>query len=292
MATQPIASSDYLEQIRQRRLHRPGASAAVPGADFVVPKTSSTAPNGAATISSDPQPSSSLLSQPTTQLNNQATTQTQAQAASQPRPQAQTAIQPQSQSQPNTSIPPDAMADDDLLWQKPQPEEVLLEWRAPSRPFKKRNRQFYLTISAIVGLICLILFFAGQFLPIAVVIALAFLGYVLASVKPDEVTNQITSYGIRNDQTLYYWEEMGRFWFTEKFKQPVLNIEVPRFPYRVAILIDDLPKDELQDVLSYVLLLEQPPLTWLDKAAERLQQLIPLDSDDGATSSVPQSLSK
>src|SRR5688572_8191789 len=57
----------------------------------------------------------------------------------------------------------------------PQQEEIVLEWDAPNRPFKKRNRQYYTTVAIIVFLISLILFFAGQFLPIAVVIAVAFL---------------------------------------------------------------------------------------------------------------------
>lgn len=59
---------------------------------------------------------------------------------------------------------------------KPQPEELIFEWRSSARPFKKRNKRYYVTIALIVFLISLILFFAGQFLPIAVVVAVAFFG--------------------------------------------------------------------------------------------------------------------
>ncbi|HKY74256.1 MAG TPA: hypothetical protein VJ246_03025, partial [Patescibacteria group bacterium] len=67
---------------------------------------------------------------------------------------------------------------------KPVKEETLFEWESPERPFKKRDREYYTTIGIIVFLLSIILFFAGQFLPIAVVVAFAFLSYTLASVPP------------------------------------------------------------------------------------------------------------
>jgi hypothetical protein len=161
----------------------------------------------------------------------------------------------------------------------PQPEKVVLEWQAANRPFKKRNRQYYTTIAIIVFLISLILFFAGQFLPIAVVIAAGFLAYVLSAVPPETITNQITTYGIRNDAHLYYWEELGRFWYTEKHKQRLLHIEVARFPHQLTLLLGDRDEEEVTVVLGTVLLQEKPLPTTFDKAAAWLQEKIPLDTD-------------
>jgi hypothetical protein len=162
---------------------------------------------------------------------------------------------------------------------RPQPEQLVMEWHAPSRPFKKRNRQFYTTVAIIVFLISLILFFAGQFLPIAVVIAAAFLVYVLSSVPPEMILNQITTYGIHSDTSMFYWEEMGRFWYSEKYGQKMVHIEVSRFPNQITLLLGEVKEEELTSILSEVLLNEKPNPTAFDKAATWLQEKIPLDTD-------------
>lgn len=160
---------------------------------------------------------------------------------------------------------------------KPMPEELIFQWRAMSRPFKKRDKQYYITIALIVFLVSLILFFAGQFLPIAVVITVAFLAYVLSSVPPEESQISITSYGIRFDDTIYYWEELGRFWFDEKQDNDVINIELGRFPHRITLVYDRKDEETIVSVLSEVLLMERPPLTSYEKASKWLGEKIPLE---------------
>jgi len=159
----------------------------------------------------------------------------------------------------------------------PLPEETVLEWQAPSRPFKKRDRQYYTTIIIIVFLVSLILFFAGQFLPIAVVVSIGFLAYVLSAVPPENITNKITTYGIRIDNDLYYWEELGRFWFEEKYGYQTLLVELNRFPGRIVLLLGQLSKENLTEILSEVLLNQTPPPTYMDKASDWLQKNIKLE---------------
>lgn len=160
---------------------------------------------------------------------------------------------------------------------KPVAEELIYEWQAPSRPFKQHNRQYYTTIGTIVLLICLILFFAGQFLPIAVVIAVAFLSYILSSIPPHTITNQITSYGVRIENQLYFWEELGRFWLKKKFDDELIYIESSRFPNRLMLLIGNEDKELLRSIFSEVLLEQEPPPTAFERAAAWLQRKIPLD---------------
>lgn len=162
---------------------------------------------------------------------------------------------------------------------KPQPEEVLFEWQAESRPFLQRRRKHFTTIGLICVLIAMILFFAGQLLPVAVIIAVFFLYYVLNSTPPGIINHQFTTYGIRIEDTLYYWEEFGRFWFTEKFGKPLLHIEVERFPFRLTMLLGDINKDDMQAVLSEVLLFQVPPPTTYEKVAKWLQEKLPIDMD-------------
>jgi hypothetical protein len=161
----------------------------------------------------------------------------------------------------------------------PDQEELLLGWVAPSRSFKPRKRQYYTTIAAIVLLICLILFFAGQFLPIAVVISVAFLAYILASVPPEQIEHYFTTYGVRVDNNIYYWDELGRFWFTTKYDQPILHIEVSRFPFRLTMLLGEVPVEEVRGILALALIEQQPQPSFYERAADWLQKKIPLEID-------------
>lgn len=162
---------------------------------------------------------------------------------------------------------------------KPMPEELLYEWRADSRPFKKHTRSYYTTIGVIVLLVSLILVFAGQFLPMAVVCAVAFMAYVLNSVPPQEIQYQITTYGVRMGEKLYYWNAMTRFWYSDKYGQELLNIEIVQFPDRLTLVLKDAQKEVLTSILSEVLLLQRPALTTYERIAEWLQEKFPLDLD-------------
>lgn len=163
--------------------------------------------------------------------------------------------------------------------EKPIQEELVFQWQAPSRPFKKRKRQYFTTIATIVLLLCLILFFAGQILPVAVVIAVAFLSYIMATIPPQAVTNSITTFGIHNENDMYFWDEIGRFWFDKKHNDAILHLEVDRFPFRLTLLLGDEKQDVLKEILSEVLINEKPPLTETEKLAAWLQKKVPLDID-------------
>lgn len=164
-------------------------------------------------------------------------------------------------------------------FEKPPQEELVFQWQAPSRPFKKRKRQYFTTITTIVLLLCLILFFAGQILPVAVVVAVAFMNYIMATIPPHTITNSITTFGVHNENDFYYWEELGRFWFDKKFDDDVLFIEVDRFPFRLSLLLGNESKEELDEILSEVLTNERPPLTETEKLSKWLQEKVPLDLD-------------
>lgn len=163
---------------------------------------------------------------------------------------------------------------------KPLPEEDILTWTAPSRPFKKRSKKYFSTVATIGLLISLILGFAGQLAAIAVVVAVAFLAYILSVVPPQDINYKITTWGVRVENNLYYWEELGRFWFTDKYNEALLNIESARFPNRVTMLIGDQDPEVIKVILSEVLLNQKPEPTLYDKAASWLQEKIPLEIEE------------
>lgn len=159
-------------------------------------------------------------------------------------------------------------------------EKMLISWTAPSRPYRKRDKEFYTTIGIIVFLVSLILFFAGQFLFIAVVVSLAFVAYVLATVPPDNVHNAITTFGIHTGSGLFYWEELGRFWFTEANKTKMLHVETARaFPGVLMLLLDTVDQEELKKIMVKYAIFEKPKDTWLDNAGKWLQEKFPLEKE-------------
>lgn len=159
----------------------------------------------------------------------------------------------------------------------PQPEQEVVRWVAPSRPFKKKNRKYFTTVFTIVLLLCLILFFAGQIPAVAVTIAVAFMSYVLSTIPPHDVLYQITTYGIRIEDNLYYWEELGRFWFVDRDDERIMHVEVSRFPNRLSLILRDVEEAELRELVGRVLLNEVPPLTYYERLALWMQQNLPLD---------------
>lgn len=160
---------------------------------------------------------------------------------------------------------------------KPITEETIYAWKAPSRPFKKRNRKFFTSMVVIALLVSMILFFSGQFLPIAVVVSVVFLLYVLAVIPPEEVSYSVTNYGIKVEDGQYYWEEMGRFWFDKKNDSQILSVEIVRFPGRLTFVINKNDKKPLSLLLSEVLLQDKPDLTTYEKVAKWMHDKVPLD---------------
>jgi len=162
---------------------------------------------------------------------------------------------------------------------RPEPLKILLEWKAPIRPFKKRDREYFTTIGAMVFLLAVILLFLKEWLLITVIVALAFYAYIMATVEPQEVDHKISNRGITTGGRSYAWNELGRFWFSEKWGQKILNIESPfHFPQRLTLLLGEVNQEKIKQILSERLLYEQPEKTWVDNASDWLSRRVPLES--------------
>jgi len=159
-------------------------------------------------------------------------------------------------------------------------EETLLTWKSPSRPFKKREKEFFTTIGAIVFLLAVILVFIKEFLLIGAIIALAFVAYVLATVPPEEIEHKITTLGIDSAGHFYKWEELVNFWFGERWNQPILYITTKKaFPGRLVILTNGQNQEKIKTVLvKYLSFKEKPDKNWMDDAAKWLGEKVPLEN--------------
>ncbi len=156
-------------------------------------------------------------------------------------------------------------------------EEVYLEWTSPSRLFKKRDREYFTNIAAIVFLLSVILVFAREFVLIAAVLSIVFLIYVLSTIPPEEVKHRITNLGIESAGTFYRWEQLFEFWYEEQWGQTLLVLR-PFIGPRVIVLLGSQDRNHVRELIAkHIPFREQPQKTWVDNAARWLTNKIPLE---------------
>src|SRR3989344_4829164 len=146
-------------------------------------------------------------------------------------------------------------------------EEVLLAWTSPSRLFKKRDREYFVNIGAIVFLLSIILVFAREFVLIAAVLSIVFLIYVLSTIPPEEVKHRITNLGIESAGAFYRWEQLFEFWYEEQWGQTLLVLR-PFIGPRVIILLGGKDRNSVRAYIAkHIPFRETPQKTWVDNAA-------------------------
>lgn len=193
---------------------------------------------------------------------------------------------------PEENLPPSQLEGNqtpELSDSEPQPIEVmavrqlkvLFAWKAAVRPFKKRNKEYWTTVFAILFLLVLILFFVKEWFLIAAIISLAFVYYVLSTVPPEEIEYRITNKGVAFEDKSYDWEYLWRFWFSNKYDQRLLNIDTRlNLPGRLLFVIKKEDEKQIKEILEKYLLNEEAPLTFFDKASAWLAKKVPLDLEE------------
>lgn len=161
-------------------------------------------------------------------------------------------------------------------------EEIrtLLEWEAPARPFRKKDRSYYTTLAIIVVLLTLILLLAKEFLLIATLLSLAFVSYVLAFVPPHRISYKISTQGITIGEDFYFWHFLDSFWFKQKEGHTVMHIQTRfRFPAQLMLVLEAVEEEKIKKIMSRFLpFYEKPYKTWIEKWTEGLQKHFPLEN--------------
>lgn len=158
-------------------------------------------------------------------------------------------------------------------------EKILLEWSAPSRPYKVRTREFYTTILSIAFLLGVILLLLKEFLLIGVIMAFAFLSYVLSTYKPDDAKHQITTLGIRTDGKLYAWDQLTNFWLKKQWDQEVIICKtVTSLPGVILLVLDHSKREDIINAIGEKIPLVKPTDSFVDRASKWLGNKIPLET--------------
>ncbi len=158
---------------------------------------------------------------------------------------------------------------------QPEPEKVLYSWNAKARPFKRRTKEFWVSVIAISAIISFILFLIEGPISVLLVISIVFLTYVLSTVEPDIIEYSITNRGVRINGDLTKIGIITRYWFGKRFDEPLLIFETTGFPGRLELVVDEKDKEKIRDVLSPYLIEEKTSPSRIEKSAEWLSNKLP-----------------
>lgn len=156
-----------------------------------------------------------------------------------------------------------------------EPERTLFSWQAQSRPFKPRNREFWVSIFAIAAVVSFILFIIEGAISVILIVSILFLFYVLSTVKPDIIDYSITNRGIYIGDKRTSMDLLIRYWFTKRLDTDVIVFDTVVLPGRIELVIDPKDREQIKKVLSVYLVEEKGSPDKLEKAAGWLSKKIP-----------------
>lgn len=166
---------------------------------------------------------------------------------------------------------------DDKVDRENQPEEVYLVWESPGWVFKRRSKEFFTNVGAIVFFLLVIMVFAREFVLIATVLSIVFVVYVLSTVPPQMVKHRLTSRGIESANKFYRWDELTEFWFETRWEQKLLVIR-PVNGTRILVLLGDQQEEKIKPIINkHLVYRETPDTTFVDRASSWLSEKIPLE---------------
>lgn len=155
-------------------------------------------------------------------------------------------------------------------------EEVVVEWKGPDRPFRKRGVQFYFNVALIAVVIFLILVFFREYALVAVLFSLLFVGVAMATIPPQIIEYKITNEGIHIANRFYKWDVIRDFWQTTSLRKDVIILPTTlNFPRMLVILPDHEKKPAiLQALRDNTSEIDPPKQGWFDRRAQDLVKLV------------------
>lgn len=171
------------------------------------------------------------------------------------------------------------MGDDSISAQSDlqiEAEKILFSWKAPSRPFKKRDREFWVTVGAIAFIGGLILFVIEGLMPVLLILSIIFLYYILSTVPPEVIEYTITNRGVKIAGSLTEWQNLTRYWFSKRFDTSLLVFEMITLPGRLELVVLDTNKDEIRSVLNAYVVEEEASPSGLEKMTDYFSEKLPI----------------
>ncbi len=158
---------------------------------------------------------------------------------------------------------------------KPETEKTLFTWTAKERPFKRRNKEFWVSVTAMSAIAGFILYLIEGVISVALVIAGVFLFYIISTVEPHTTEYKITNRGIIIGGRFNELSLFTRYWFARRFDSDLMILEMVKFPGRLEMVINGKDKEAIRKALLNYLPEEKAPPTNLDNTADWIASKIP-----------------
>jgi hypothetical protein len=153
-----------------------------------------------------------------------------------------------------------------------EPEKTLFTWRAPARPFVRRDKRFWIRAISIISLFAFILYVAEGSMPVILTIAIVFLYYVLSSVEPEEINFSLTNYGVKIADKTTSWSNLTSYWFSTSHATDILVFHMNIFPQRLEMVINKKDIPSLKKELNKYVVQEELPPSKIDRASNWFSQ--------------------
>lgn len=159
--------------------------------------------------------------------------------------------------------------------------KTLLSWNAPGRPFKRKGREFYAAVAALVLLISIVLFLFHEYVLMLTVFALTFLSLALSSIPPRDFHYKITNHGVKIEDTFFIWQELYDFYFKKMNGMDVLIVRTESLvPGELHFCLGEITKNHLKEILGrYLPYREVVKSTFMEKSGDWLARNFPLERE-------------
>ncbi len=156
---------------------------------------------------------------------------------------------------------------------------TLLSWTAPGRPFRKKGKQFFMSVTLLLLLFEIVLFLFSQYELMIVILALAFLSVALSIVPPHDFHYKITTEGVKVEDYFYIWSELYDFYFKRMDGVDILTLRTQALlPGELKISLGNLSRDHIRKTLvPYLPYREYVHPTFMEKSADWLSHNFPLE---------------
>lgn len=159
--------------------------------------------------------------------------------------------------------------------------KTLLAWESPGRPFKIRQKEYFINTLFILILIEFIVFLVlKDYLLMLAILSISFVGYALAVVPPHNFRYKISTEGITIEDHFYLWQELYDFYFKKRDGTKILHVRTKAFiPGQLVITLGNLHEDQVKSILlTYLPFREVVGKTFVEKSADWLSHNFPLEN--------------
>jgi hypothetical protein len=152
-------------------------------------------------------------------------------------------------------------------------KQVFLSWEAMSHAERQMMDKRFMRALTIIGIFVGLLLLAMQeFFVILVIGSVIFVTQALMKMPPENLRYELNSFGINVNGKLYYWDQLSRYFFSEKNGIEIVAIDTTMgIPGRLFINFDPEDKEKIKEVFNkYLHFLEQEPKTFFDTTYDKI----------------------